>query len=455
MGIGGSGMSSLARLLSPRYVVSGCDLEHGTAVETLEALGIACATGHSSEHLERFDPQLVIYSSAVAEGCEELGAARHKGIRTARRGEALSWLFNEAQGVGVAGTHGKTTTSSMIGLILDRAALSPTLYVGAEVQDIGTNARLGSGPLFVAELDESDGSFEYFHPSLAVVTNIDWDHVDHFRSREEVVEAFLRFSAGLKPGAPLVVCAEDEGVQSLLQRLSECGARGSVLRYGWGRAWEWGAFDIRHRPGGGISCTVCRRGEDLGRLEMAVSGEHNVLNALAALAASEALGLSFAAAAGTLGSFRGAKRRLQTLGLRRGVLVIDDYAHHPTEIAASLAAMRKVHPDRRLVVVFQPHRYSRTAAFLDPLAAALQGADYVLLLPVYGAGEAVVPSVSSQGLADRMRADGCSCRLCGDEKEALAALDSLVEEGDVLLTLGAGSVSRLGGLFLSGENSGR
>ena len=455
MGIGGSGMSSLARLLSSMgNVVSGCDLRHeSSCVKALEALGIPCVAGHSREHLERFDPQLVIFSSAVDGDCEELAAARRKGIRTVGRGEALSWLFNEARGVGVAGTHGKTTTTSMIGLILERAGLSPTLYVGAEVRDIGTNARLGGNPLFVAELDESDGSFEYFHPSLAVVTNIDWDHVDHFKSREDVVEAFVRFVRGLKPGAPLVACAEDEGAQAMMKKIPGVEARGPFLRYGWGRSWDWGAFDLRHKPGGGVSFAVCRRGEDLGRLEMSVSGEHNVLNALAALAASDALGVPFRTAADTLRTFRGAARRLQTLGSRNGVLVIDDYAHHPAEIMASLGAMRRVHAGRRLVVVFQPHRYSRTAAFQKPLAAALREADLVLLLPVYGAGEAVVPSVSSRGIADRLRADGHPCRLCEGEEDALSALGCLLREGDVLLTLGAGSVSRLGGLFLSGEGT--
>lgn len=448
-------MSSLARLLLPACGVSGCDLERGTRVEKLEALGVRCALGHSPEHLERFDPQLVIYSSAVAGDCEELAAARRKGIRTVGRGEALSWLFNEARGIGVAGTHGKTTTSSMIGLVLERAGLSPTIYVGAEVQDIGTNARLGEGPLFVAELDESDGSFEFFHPSLAVVTNIDWDHVDHFRSQEDVVDAFVRFAKGMKAGAPLVACAEDEGVQAMLGVLSKAGMQGPVLRYGWGRAWEWGAYDLRHKAGGGVSFTVSRRGEELGRLDVSVSGEHNVLNALAALAASDAFGVPFDAASGTLEAFRGAKRRLQTLGARHGVLVVDDYAHHPAEIAASLAAMKKVYPGRRLVVVFQPHRYSRTAAFLDPLADVLGEADLVFLLPVYGAGEAPIPAASSQSIRDRMRPDDPPCRVCVDEGEALEMLDSCTREGDVLLTLGAGSVSRLGGLFLSGERSGR
>lgn len=252
MGIGGSGMSSLARLLlSMGTAVNGCDLRYGDGVEALKALGITCAVGHDPEHIEKFDPQLVIYSSAIPVGCGELAASRHKGIRTVGRGEALSWLFNEFRGVGVAGTHGKTTTSSMIGLILDRAGLSPTLYIGAESQDMGTNARLGESSLFVAELDESDGSFEFFRPSLAVVTNIDWDHVDHFRSQEDVVRAFVRFAVELKEEAPLVACAEDPGVQTMLKKLSVFGARGPVLCYGWGRSWEWGAFDLQHKAGGG------------------------------------------------------------------------------------------------------------------------------------------------------------------------------------------------------------
>ena len=195
MGIGGAGMSSLAKLLHGLgYRVSGCDLERGHYLDGLEALGVECRIGHSGAHIESFAPHLLVYSSAVDEGCAEISLAREKNVRTAGRGQVLSWLFNAAQGVGVAGTHGKTTTSSMISLILTRAGLSPTLYVGAEMRDMGTNARLGEGPVFLAELDESDGSFEFFHPALAVVTNVDWDHVNHFASRSDVVEAFSRFA---------------------------------------------------------------------------------------------------------------------------------------------------------------------------------------------------------------------------------------------------------------------
>lgn len=447
MGIGGAGMSSLARLLHGLgFQVSGCDLEKGHYLEELEALGIPCLTGHSQEHIEHFSPDLLIYSSAVPKDCEELTRAQRGGVRTVRRGEALSWLFNAAKGVGVAGTHGKTTTSSMISLILSRAGLSPTLYVGGEMRDMGTNAVLGEGELFLSELDESDGSFELFHPSLAVVTNVDWDHVDHFASREAVVEAFARFVRGRKPGAPLVVCGEDEGAQAMLQALGAEPA--PILRYGWGRGWDWGARDLRPRPGGGMSCRVLRGAEELGPLELAVSGEHNVLNALAALAAAGALGVPFGEAAPILWEFHGAARRLQVKGERDGVLVIDDYAHHPTEAAATLAALRGIYPGRRLLLVFQPHRYTRTAAFSGPLASVLSGADETLLLPIYGAGEAALP-VSSEDIAKGIAGLGGRCELCAGEDEALAKALSLAREGDILMTMGAGSVFRVGEKFLA------
>ena len=452
MGIGGAGMSSLARLFSGLgYEVSGCDLERGHYLEEVEALGVPCRSGHSREHIGQFSPELLIYSSAVSQDCEELTAAREKGVRTARRGEALSWLFNAADGVGIAGTHGKTTTSSMTGLILSRAGFSPTLYVGGEIRDMGTNAMLGTGRLFVSELDESDGSFELFHPALTIITNVDWDHVDHFASKEEVIAAFVRFAGGRKAGAPLVVCAEDDGAQRMLQALAERGDRGPVLRYGWGMSWDWGAFDLRHKPGGGSVCRVCRGGRELGGLELAVSGEHNVLNALAALAAADALGVPFEAAAAILRDFHGAARRLQVMGTRGGVLVIDDYAHHPTEAAATLSAVRAIYPDRRLLLVFQPHRYTRTAAFSGALASVLTGADEVLLLPIYSAGEAAVDGVSSEDIAQRVNGAGGRCVTCANGGETLERLRNLAREGDILLTMGAGNVFRIGEEFLSAE----
>ncbi len=453
MGIGGSGMSSLARLLfGLGYEVSGCDLERDHYIEELTALGLPCETGHSAGHIGRFEPELLVYTSAVREDNEELAAARARGVRTMRRAEVLSALFNSARGIGIAGTHGKTTTSSMLSLVLTRSGLSPTLYVGAEMRDLGTNAVLGkdlAGP-FVAELDESDGSFELFHPALAIVTNIDWDHVDHYATREEGVSAFARFARGRKPGAPLVVCGEDEGIQKMLEILGD-NPGGPVLRYGWGRhSWSWGAFDVTHRSGGGISCSVAHDGSELGRLNLAVSGEHNVLNALAVLAASDALGVSFESAASVLADFHGASRRLETKGTTPGdVLVLDDYAHHPTEMGATLSAVRNIYPGRRLVLAFQPHRYTRTAAFAGELAQALTKADLVLLLPVYAASESAVPGGTSEAVAEKVRDAGGNCALCSDEDDALRTLRGLVREGDIFMTMGAGNIVHLGERFLN------
>lgn len=445
MGMGGAGMASLAKLLSGMgFQVSGCDLSRGESVQELEALGMECLPGHSRDHVDRFDPQLLIYSSAVDEDCDELEAARARGVRTAGRGRALSWLFNAASGVGVAGTHGKTTTSSMLSLVLSRAGLAPTLYVGARMRDMGTNALLGEGRLFLAELDESDGSFELFRPAVSIVTNVDWDHVDHFPSFEDVILAFARFASGRKEGAPLIVCAEDEGAQRMLE-----GLRGPLLRYGWGRSWDWGAFDLVPRATGGISCSVCRKGKVLGPLELSVSGEHNVLNALAALAAADVLGVPFEKAAATLKDFHGAARRLQTKGTLGGVTVIDDYAHHPTEIAATLSALRGIYPDRRILLLYQPHRYTRTAALVEPLTAALSGADEILLLPIYSAGEPP-QQVSAEAIVERLRRAGKRIAFCRDEDDALRAVRALSQDGDLLLTMGAGNVFRVGERFLDG-----
>lgn len=451
MGIGGSGMSSLARLLAGSgYTVSGCDSVRGHYIESLESMGIDCRIGHSPEHIDDIKPQLLVYSSAVSEDSPELSAARAAGIRTVKRGLALSWLFNAAEGIGVAGTHGKSTTSSMISLILERGGMSPTLYVGAEMLDLGTNAQIGNGRAFVAELDESDGSFEFFHPSVSVITTVDLDHVDHFHSMDDVVNAFVRFADGRKPGAPLVVCADDEGVAMMLERIKENAGGGAIVRCGWGSSWDWGACDVRHKPGGGVSCRVLRNGTEAGVLDLSVSGEHNVLNALAALAAAELAGVPFEKASALLGDFHGASRRMQMKGEAGGVLVIDDYAHHPTEAEATIAAVRHIYPDRRLILVFQPHRYTRTAAFIEPLSRALAKADHTVLLPVYSAGESAADTgkpVSSSDLAVRIGDERCS--LCGCVEEAAEFLSSFAERGDVVLTMGAGDVYRVGDIFLA------
>jgi UDP-N-acetylmuramate--alanine ligase len=323
------------------------------------------------------------------------------------------------------------------------------LAIGAEVCDIGTNAHAGKSDFFVAEIDESDGSFEFFKPAVTAITNVDWDHVNYFQTKNDVCSAFIRFVRARKPRTPLVVCAEDEGSQLLIAAL---GDDPDLVTCGWGRAWDWGAFDVVPKPGGGVIFSVAHKGEFLGKMELALSGDHNVLNALVACASVSPLGISFAEMTETMRKFRGAKRRLEKVGekkLKTGgcVEVIDDYGHHPTEIAASLFAMRGIYPDRRLVVVFQPHRYTRTRAFYREIAAALEEADVTLLLPVYAAGE---PSreITSADIFNVMNADGCCSILCRDEDDVFSELDSLLRERDVLMTLGAGDIAHLGEAYL-------
>lgn len=446
MGIGGAGMSALALLLSGTgYQVSGCDLEQNTYIHKLEKQGIPCSLGHSSDHIKTFYPQLIVYSSAIPQNHPELTTAQSSGIPTEGRGKVLSWLFNAKQGIGVAGTHGKTTTSSMLGLIFNHANLDPTLAIGAEVCDIGTNAQVGKGPYFVAEIDESDGSFEYFHPAVTVVTNVDWDHVNHFPTRQDVLDAFVRFAKGRKQGTPLVICAEDEGSQLLIHALQ---GDSHLISCGWGTAWNWGAYDVQRTPGGGVSFSVMHDNIPLGRMALAVSGDHNIMNALVATAAASAAGVPFAVISETLANFKGAQRRLQKVGANSMIEVIDDYGHHPTEIAASLAALRDIYPARRLVVVFQPHRYTRTQAFYGQIATALEASDITLLLPIYAAGEAPIPGVTSDGIAKMMQKDGAVCFCCKDKQGIWNCLDKTLQKGDVLITLGAGNISDLGPLYL-------
>ncbi|MCL2103359.1 MAG: UDP-N-acetylmuramate--L-alanine ligase [Syntrophorhabdaceae bacterium] len=449
MGIGGGGMSALALLLAEKgFKVDGCDLARSDYTAKLEEAGIVCSLGHSPSHIEVFAPQLVIYSNAVSREHEELAAARAEGIRTMGRGLALSRFFNASRGIGVAGSHGKTTTSSMIGLILEGAGNDPTLAVGAEVCDIGTNARTGKSDLFVAEIDESDGSFEFFEPAVTVVTNVGWDHVNYFHTRNDVISAFIRFAKGRKPRTPLIICAEDSGSQAVIEALRNDP---DVMTCGWGKSWNWGAFDVKRREGGGTVFSVAHNEKFLGNIELGVPGDHNIMNALLACAAVSSLGISLDEVSKALGGFRGAKRRLEKIGEKKNkdgsIDVIDDYGHHPTEIAASLAAMRDIYPDRRLVVVFQPHRYTRTRAFYRQMASALMVGDLVFLLPIYAAGE---PSddITSADISDIMNLDGREAVLCDDQEDALAKLESALRPGDVLMTLGAGNVTELGEAYL-------
>jgi UDP-N-acetylmuramate--alanine ligase len=451
MGIGGAGMSGLARLLHEMgFAVSGCDVTSTSYVERVLERGIPVSLGHSADHLENYGVELLVYSSAIAPTNLELLTARERGIAVARRAEILSMLFNERQGIGIAGTHGKTTTSSMIGLILETADLSPTLAIGGELCDIGGNAKLGGGACMVAELDESDGSFELFHCQMAVVTNVDWDHVDHYPNLDSVKDAFVRFLGHVKPEGISVLCAEDPGVAAILPHVKGK----NILTYGWGKGWNWGATHVHHIQGGGVSFIAHKNGVPMGDIVLGLSGEHNVLNALAACAVADTLGIPFAVTKKALRVFRGAKRRLQYVGSIGDVQIYDDYGHHPNEIAATLRAVRSIFPGHRLIAIFQPHRYTRTAAMFGDFAKVLPLADEVFLLPIYPADEEQTDGVSSVLIADAMECEGHACHFCQNMKDVQKQITALVRSGDVILTIGAGNVCLLGPRLLQALREG-
>lgn len=447
MGIGGAGMSGLALLLEAMgHSVSGCDMENTFYLNRLRQNGVKIEMSHNKEHLDIYNPGLIIHTSAIAQDHPELIEARKRGIMVARRAEILSAIFNEKKGVGVAGTHGKTTTSSMISFISEFAGQRPTVAIGGELSDIGCNAKLGDGEYMVAELDESDGSFELFSPNVTIITNVDWDHIDHYPTFESVLSAFGRFIKGSKPGTPVIICAEDAGASKLIAS----DAIENAVTYGWGRYLRWSAEDLRLLDGGGSVFTAYKDGIPAGETRLRLSGEHNVLNALAALAAADAMGISFKAASEALSVFKGAKRRLQVVGDADGVLIYDDYGHHPNEIAATLRALAGAFRSRPVHVVFQPHRYTRTQALFADFAKVLCAAERIYLLPIYSADETPISGVSSFLIADELHSSGRSdAVVCGDFEEAADLVREGVKPGDIVLTLGAGSVEDLGGQILA------
>lgn len=443
MGIGGAGMSGLAILLNQIGAkVSGCDILTTSYMKELKKNNVPIAMPHDAKHIDEFMPDILVYSSAIPTDHPEILKAWQNGISVARRAEVLSLIFNARRGVGVAGTHGKTTTSSMISLIAEMSGADPTIAIGGEISDIGTNAKLGRSDYMVAELDESDRSFVYFHPEIAIVTNIDWDHRDHYMTFKSVTDAFAEFLSNIKENGKVILCMEDAGINTLR---TEYGIDKEFVTYGWGTGWDWGATEVVHNVGGGASYTLNHKGKPVGRINLAVSGEHNVLNSLAACAASVDMGVSLEDIKKALAIFSGAKRRLQKTGVVGDILIYDDYGHHPNEIYATLSTVRKIFPARRLVAVFQPHRFSRTAALYKEFAEALSFADRAFILPIYGSDEMPIEGVSSKLIFDAASEDTRShYELSGDFDDLVKSVCQTARDGDIILTVGAGSVGALG-----------
>ena len=453
MGVGGAGMSGLALLFQQLgYCVSGCDMGRSSYMDKLEKAGVSISYGHSVDHLKKYSVDLLAYSSAIPCDNAELAQARAAGIPVLQRAELLSLLFDSRRGIGVAGTHGKTTTTSMISYILEVADMKPTVAIGGELCDIGCNAKIGSGEYMVAEIDESDGSFECFHPYYSIVTNVDWDHVNHYPTIKSVEEAFLRFLSNTKPGGHMFLCGDDPGICEMMKQMSE-EQKSRVSLYGLSSQHEFYADDIQYHCGGGVCYNFYARGRLMGAVELVVSGRHNVLDSLAACSVSAMLNIPFEAVQKALRMFHGAKRRLQLRSMcPENILVYDDYGHHPNEIAATLDAVQCMYPDRRVILAFQPHRYTRTQALFDRFAQVLSTVPRVVLLPVYAADEQPIPGVSSEMICEEVIRLGGNCRSVANKVEAADAIISIVSPGDLILTEGAGDVCVVGDLVVQELN---
>ncbi len=432
IGIGGVGMSAVARIMVARGVhVSGSDAKDLPVMADLASAGARISVGYSAGNLG--DAQTVVAGSAIRSDNPELVAAREAGLPVLHRSEALAATMGGDLVVTVAGTHGKSTTTSMIAVLLQGTGLDPSYAIGANVPALGVNAAHGTSAVFVAEADESDGSFLNYRPRVAVVTNVEPDHLDHYGTAEAVYESFDRFTALLPAEGVLIACADDAGARALAERTL---ARGNtrVVLYGTSAT----ADLVLHDGGPGDVAVTTPAGRF--PLDLQVPGRHNALNAAAAFAVALELGVDPDSAAGALAHFSGASRRFELKGEGRGVRVFDDYAHHPTEVRAALAAARSVAGNHKVHVLFQPHLFSRTREFAREFAEALNLADTALVLDIYPAREDPIPGVSSQLIADHLAAGG---RLVAGG-EAVAALVAAAVAGDIVLTAGAGDVTAFG-----------
>jgi UDP-N-acetylmuramate--alanine ligase len=436
IGIGGAGMSGIAEvLLTMGYQVSGSDLRSSEVTDRIVRLGGRVFVGHESANVE--GAQIVVHSTAVPADNAELIAARAAGVPVIGRAEMLAELMRMKYGIAVGGAHGKTTTTSMIAAVLARGGLDPTIVVGGRLHSLGSNARLGHGQFLVAEADESDGSFLRLTPAVAVITNIDREHLDYYRDLAEVRQAFVYFANRVPFYGVAVLCGDDPEVRGILPAVKK-----RHLLYGLDPGAEVRA-EILETGASGSRFRVLVREQALGDVELRLPGRHNVLDALAAVAVGLEIEIGFGHIAEALAGFRGVSRRFELRGEVAGVRVVDDYAHHPTEIRATLEAAR--HSGGRRLVVFQPHRYSRTRALAEEFGHCFGDADRVWVLDVYGAGEQPIEGISGQTVVDSARRQGArQVEYTPDPAVVVAAVAAEARHGDTVLTLGAGDVGRLG-----------
>jgi|UniRef100_UPI004049C044 UDP-N-acetylmuramate--alanine ligase len=440
IGIGGSGMSGLARIaLSDGISVSGSDAKDSSVLTALTALGAKVCATHEAANVEGAD--VVIYSTAIAATNPEMAYAVERSIPILTRAQALALLMKGSRSIAVAGTHGKTTTSSMMTVALQACGADPSFAIGGTLTASGSNAHRGTGDFFVAEADESDGSFVEYQPLAAIVTNIEHDHVDFFHTPEAVTEVFDSFAATISPDGFLVYCADDAGSKRLGESLLAC----TPISYGTTEGVDL-ALDQIALKAMGSTARVMWKGRAVGTLELQVPGHHNLLNAAGCLAMGMALQLPANQLLDGLHNFRGAGRRFELKATEHGIRIIDDYGHHPTEIRVTLEAARRYAGDGRVLVIFQPHRYSRTQAFLDGFATSLDLADDVTLLEIYAASEKPIHGVTSELIAAKMERG----HYLPNFVQASDRIIEMAQPGDVIITLGAGDVNSLAPIIAEG-----
>lgn len=438
IGIGGAGMSAIAKVyLAMGYTVSGSDVHTSVLTQKLHDMGAVIFPAHKAENVR--GAQRVVVSSAIPADNVELLAAKAQGIPVCHRADMIAALMRQCRGVAVAGAHGKTTTTAMISLILEKAGLDPTVIIGGELNDIGGNAKLGHGNYLVAEADESDASFLRLSPSIAVVTNIEDDHMDFYKSMDNIVAAFRQFLMRLADQhGTAVVCYDNAYVRQLAPALPV-----PVISYALEHQADYTARDIRGR-GAEIKYNLFYRDEFCQEMVLHVPGRHNVANSLAAVAVGRLVGVTWEQLAAGLAAFHGAKRRFQTKGRVNGIWVVDDYAHHPTEIKATLRAAGETEPTR-LICVFQPHRYTRTKLLQREFADAFAGADMLVLTDIYSAGEQPIAGVSGELLKEEIERYGKPpVKYIKDKADIVPYLLTLVRPGDLVMTMGAGDIYTIG-----------
>ena len=432
-------MSGIAELLlNLGYGVSGSDLNDSITTRYLQSLGAGISKGHYAHLVEGAD--VVVTSSAISRDNQEVTAALDAGIPVIQRAEMLAELMRLAKyGIAIAGSHGKTSTTSMVAWMMAEAGMDPTIVVGGKVDSLGGNAKLGKGDFLVAEADESDGSFLKLAPVLDVVTNIDLEHMDHYEDIDHIKRTFLEFIDRIPFYGAVILCLDDENIADILPVI-----RKRKITYGFSAQADVSAEQIETGRGR-VAFAVKSAGEALGRIDFSLPGKHNVYNALAAISVGLELNIPFEKISAALSGFQGVQRRMQQKGKGRGITVMDDYGHHPTEIRATLSAIKEGWPEKRLVVLFQPHRYTRTLALLDEFKTCFHQADYLVMTDIYAASEKVMEMISGEILLEEVKKHGQrNTRFVANVDSLAEAILPELQEGDLVLTLGAGNIVRAG-----------